>query len=82
MVVEDIVVSGKKDVCDNFFAKLKERFPVKNQGVLKSRVLSTRPQSQSTALVGSLAGRCVCEHNKGDWSEVCVRFWPEAIGVH
>ena len=33
--VDDIIVSGGKNACDKFFAKLKERFPVKNQGELK-----------------------------------------------
>ena len=33
--VDDIIVSGEKDVCDEFFSELKERFPVKHQGELK-----------------------------------------------
>ena len=33
--VDDIIVSGGKSACDKFFAQLKERFPVKNQGELK-----------------------------------------------
>ena len=33
--VEDLIVSGGKNACDKVFAKLKERFPVKNQGELK-----------------------------------------------
>ena len=33
--VDDIIVSGGKNACDKFFAQLKERFPVKNQGELK-----------------------------------------------
>ena len=30
--VDDIIVSGSKNVCEKFFAQLKEQFPVKNQG--------------------------------------------------
>ena len=30
--VDDIIVSGEHDVCDQFFKQLRERFPVKNQG--------------------------------------------------
>ena len=33
--VDDIIVSGGKNACDKFFAKLNERFPVKTQGELK-----------------------------------------------
>ena len=33
--VDDIIVSGEHDVCDQFFKQLRERFPVKNQGELK-----------------------------------------------
>ena len=33
--VDDIIVSGGKNARENFFAQLKERFPVKNQGELK-----------------------------------------------
>ena len=33
--VDDIIASGGKNACDKFFAQLKERFPVKNQGELK-----------------------------------------------
>ena len=33
--VDDIIVSGGKKVCEKFFAQLKKRFPVKNQGELK-----------------------------------------------
>ena len=33
--VDDILVSGKHDVCDQFFKQPRERFPVKNQGELK-----------------------------------------------
>ena len=33
--LDDIIVSGGKNACENFFAQLKERFPVKNQGELK-----------------------------------------------
>ena len=32
--VGDIIVSGGKDACEKFFAQLKKRFPVKNQGGL------------------------------------------------
>ena len=31
----DVIVSGGKNVCDKFFAQLKERFSVKIQGELK-----------------------------------------------
>ena len=33
--LDDIIVSGGNNACENFFAQLKERFPVKNQGELK-----------------------------------------------
>ncbi|CAM9864367.1 unnamed protein product, partial [Ascophyllum nodosum] len=33
--VNDIIVSGEQDLCDEFFSQLKQRFPVKNLGELK-----------------------------------------------
>ena len=33
--VDDIIVSGDQDLCDEFFSQLKHRFPVKNLGELK-----------------------------------------------
>ena len=33
--VDDIIVSGEKDLCDEFFSQLKQRFPVKTLGELK-----------------------------------------------
>ena len=33
--VDDIIVSGEQDLCDEFFRQLKQRFPVKNLGALK-----------------------------------------------
>ena len=33
--VDDIIVCGRKNACKKFFAQLKQRFPVKNQGGLK-----------------------------------------------
>ena len=33
--VYDIIVSGAKDICDELFGQLKQRFPVKNLGELK-----------------------------------------------
>ena len=33
--VDDFIVSGGKNACEKFFAQLKERFPLKNQGELK-----------------------------------------------
>ena len=33
--VDDIIVSGEQDLCDEFFSQLKQRFPVKNLGELK-----------------------------------------------
>ena len=33
--VDDIVLSGEKDVWNAFFDELKERFPVKHQGEIK-----------------------------------------------
>ena len=33
--VDDIIMTGEKDVCAAFFDELKERFPVKHQGELK-----------------------------------------------
>ena len=33
--VDDFVVSGESDFCDEFFGELKERFPVKHQAELK-----------------------------------------------
>ena len=32
--VDDIIVSGEQDLCDEFFSQLKQRFPVKNLGEL------------------------------------------------
>ena len=32
--VDDIIVSGKQDMCDELFGQLKQRFPVKNLGEL------------------------------------------------
>ena len=32
--VDDIIVSGERDLCDDFFGQLKQRFPVKNLGEL------------------------------------------------
>ena len=33
--VDDIIVSGEQDLCDEFLSQLKQRFPVKNLGELK-----------------------------------------------
>ena len=33
--VDDTIVSGERDLCDEFFGQLKQRFPVKNLGELK-----------------------------------------------
>ena len=33
--VDDIIVYGRKNACEKLFARLKERFPVKNQRQLK-----------------------------------------------
>ena len=33
--VHDIIVSGERDICDEFFGQLKQLFPVKNLGGLK-----------------------------------------------
>ena len=33
--VDDVIVSGGSNACEKFFAQLKERSPVKNQGELK-----------------------------------------------
>ena len=33
--VDDIIVSGEKYLCDEFFSQLKQRFPVKTLGELK-----------------------------------------------
>ena len=33
--VHDIIVAGEKDVFEKFFVKIKEGFPVKNQGELR-----------------------------------------------
>ena len=33
--VDDIIVSGEQDLCDEFFSQLKQRFPVKTLGELK-----------------------------------------------
>ena len=33
--VDDIIVSGEHDMCDQFFKQLPELFPVKYQGELK-----------------------------------------------
>ena len=33
--VDDMILSGYKNACETFFAQLKERFPVENQGKLK-----------------------------------------------
>ena len=34
--VDDIIVSGEQDLCDEFFSQLKQRFAVKNLGELKT----------------------------------------------
>ena len=33
--VDDIIVSGKQDICDEFFDQLRQRFPMKSLGELK-----------------------------------------------
>ena len=33
--VDDIIVSGERDMCDDVFGQLKQRFPVKNLGELE-----------------------------------------------
>ena len=46
--VDDIIVSGEQDLCDEFFGQLKQRFPVKTLGnsrctlVARSNVTGTR----------------------------------------
>ena len=50
--VDDIIVSGEQDLCDEFFNQLKQRFPVKNLGnsrctpIARSSVTRTRESSK------------------------------------
>ena len=50
--VDDIIVSGEQDLCDEFFGQLKRRFPVRTWGnprctlVARSSVPGTRESSR------------------------------------
>ena len=50
--VDDIIVSGEQDLCDEFYGQLKQRSPVKNLGisrctlVARSSVTETRESSR------------------------------------